>query len=130
MIVCSAVAAQVLGDGRTAHSAFQVPIPFYQESTCTALVDSPLADGLRQTNPVIVYEIVMTKRYNLEAVNPTLRDITPSNLPFSGKATLLIGDFCQNPSRCVDVEQIANSWGVFRDVKTAFILQHTSSWRK
>lgn len=40
----TAVAAQLLDDRRTSRFAFHIPIPVYEESTCTVLVGSPIAE--------------------------------------------------------------------------------------
>ncbi len=49
----SAVAASLLERGRTAHSAFKVPIPCDSESFCSISLDSKLATLIRNADLII-----------------------------------------------------------------------------
>lgn len=81
-IASSVVAALLLDDGRTTHTIFQIPIPTDQDSTCKVLMESPLADDFMQTVLIMCDEMIMSHRYNSEAVDRTLCDIIRCNLPF------------------------------------------------
>ena len=86
----SAVAASFLKRGRTAHSAFKVPITCDSDSVWSISMDSKLADL------IILDEIVMCARYCFEAVESTLREImNDSHILFRGKCILFSGDFWQ-----------------------------------
>jgi len=94
-VATSAVAAQLLDEGRTAHSTFKIPIPCLADSTCHISANSQLAAHMRAAHLIIWDEIVMCHRYCVEAVDRSLRDITGTNLPFGGKCILFSGDFRQ-----------------------------------
>lgn len=89
----STVAAQILDDGRTAHSALQIPISVTSDSTCDTEANSKLASKLQYTKLIIWDEIVMTHRHNLEAIGGMLRYLLRSSLPFAGVCFHFIGDF-------------------------------------
>lgn len=76
----SAVESQLLGDGRTAHSAHQIPIPSDRDSKSSIFADSPLAENIRNIDVLLWDEIVRTHRYNLQAIERMFRDITRSIL--------------------------------------------------
>lgn len=92
-IPSSALAAKVHDDGQTAHSTFQTPISIGKDSTCKIPVASSIADDFKRADLIICNEIFVSHRYILEAVGRALCDITRCNLPFRGKAMLLIGNF-------------------------------------
>lgn len=71
----SAVAAQLLDGGRTAHSALKIPFPVDSESAYKIDAKSQLAPDLNETHLIIWDEIVMTHLHNLEAVVPALGDL-------------------------------------------------------
>ncbi len=92
----SAVAASLLERGRTAHSAFKVPIPCDSDSVCSISMDSKLAAQIRKADLIIWDEIVMCARYCVEALERTLREImNDSHILFGGKCILFSGDFRQ-----------------------------------
>lgn len=94
-VASSAVAAQLLDDRRTAHSACKIPILVNSDCTCHIDADSQQAQELRRTKLIIWNEIFMTHRHNLDSINCTLRDILWSILPFAGIVMLCIGYFRQ-----------------------------------
>ena len=94
-VASSAVAAQLLDDGRTAHSTFKIPISIDPDSTCNITENSSIAAELREVHLIIWDEIVMCHRYCIEAVDRTLRDIMQTAFPFGGKCVLFSGDFRQ-----------------------------------
>ena len=95
-VATSAVAAALLDEDRTAHSAFKIPIPCYSDSVCHILLESALAAKIRDADLIIWYEIVIWIRYCVEAVVRTLRAIMEKPLgPFGRKSILFSGDFRQ-----------------------------------
>lgn len=94
-LVSSALASRLSFEELSAYSALRIPITVYQESMCTVPVDLPLKADLQQTYLIVWDESLMTRRYNLEAVDLPRREITRFNLPFDENTMLLIGDFCE-----------------------------------
>ena len=95
----SAVAASLLDRGRTAHSAFKIPIPYDSTSTCNITVESKLAQELRELDLIIWDEVVMCHRYCIEAVDRTVRDIMISEAPFWRRVCLIQRRFPSDSSR-------------------------------
>lgn len=93
MIFCHCYTA--LKDRRSAHSGLQIPIALDRNSACNVFSDSSLADDLRRTHFIVRDEIIMSHRYNLEAVDKMLRDIVRSHIRCGGKVLLLVGNFLQ-----------------------------------
>ena len=98
------IAANLLQLGRTFHSRFKVPLNITSESVCSINAQSTLADLIRMAKIIVWDEAPMSHKYQMEALDRSLRDITGSDLPFGGKVTVLSGDFRQ----CLAVIQHAN----------------------
>ena len=95
-VATSAVAASLLEDGQTAHSAFKIPIPCHADSVCNISLESEIAHRLRSASLIIWNEIVMCLRHCIEAVDRTLQVVMKSpNVPFVGKCVLFSRDFRQ-----------------------------------
>ena len=117
------IAANLLHLGRTLHSRFKVPLNIDKDSICNIPVQSNLAELIRMTKIIVWDEAPMGHRYQLEALDRTLRDITDIDKPFGGKILVLAGDFRQclpvipNASRAEVVEAALNRsplWSVFQ----------------
>ena len=78
--------------GRTAHSRFKIPIPVMEDSTCNVKAQSDLAKLIKKTNLIIWDEVFSCHRYNIEAVDRTLRDILQCDELFGGLVVCLAGD--------------------------------------
>ncbi|WVZ59187.1 hypothetical protein U9M48_009374 [Paspalum notatum var. saurae] len=100
-VASSGIAALLLQGGRTAHSAFNIPINITDESTCYITQGSPLADLLVNTSLILWDEAPMAHRNCFEALDMSLRDVlrfTNKNSlekPFGGMTVVLGGDFRQ-----------------------------------
>ncbi|KAL2998452.1 hypothetical protein AAZX31_09G099600 [Glycine max] len=98
-IVCtvasSGIASLLLPGGRTAHSKFAIPVPATQNSTCNIHQGSELAELLKVTKLIVWDEAPMCHRFAFEALDKSLKDIMPNNLPFGGKIVVFGGDFRQ-----------------------------------
>ena len=95
-VATPAVAASLLEDGRTPHSAFKIPIPCHADSVCNISLESEIEHRIQRASLIIWDEIVMCLRYRIEAVDPTLRVIMKSpNVPFGRKCVLFTRDFRQ-----------------------------------
>lgn len=89
------IAATLLHDGHTTHSAFKLPIPITKLSHCSIKPNSRLALQLRDAKILIIDEGPMLHRLNYECLDRSLQDICSSNEPFGGKIVLACGDFRQ-----------------------------------
>ena len=89
------IAANLLSLGRTVHSRFKVPLTIDKDSVCNIASQSLLAQLIRMTKIIVWDEAPMAHRYQMEALDRTLRDITDINRPFGGKIMVLSGDFRQ-----------------------------------
>ena len=94
-VATSAVAAQLIKGGRTAHSTFRIPVPCGPCQPCNVSVSSAEGRELRDIDLIIWDEIVMAHRHCIETVEKTLRDVMDNNMPFGGKVVLFSGDFRQ-----------------------------------
>jgi hypothetical protein len=120
------IAANLLHLGRTLHSRFKVPLNINQESVCNITANSTLAKLICETKIIVWDEAPMSHRYQLEALDRTLRDVTGVDEPFGGKIMLLSGDFRQclpvipNSSRAEVVDAALNRsylWQFFKVMK-------------
>ena len=89
------IAANLLTLGRTFHSRMKAPLTPTEESMFNITGQSTLAELIRMAKLLIIDEATMLHRYQLEAMDRTLRDIMGNDLPFGGKVLLLSGDFRQ-----------------------------------
>ena len=91
----SGVASTLLPRGRTAHSAFKIPINVKDGDSCYIDKESDRAKLLRMADVIIWDEAPMSHRHCHEALERTLRDICIPSLPWGGKIVIMGGDFRQ-----------------------------------
>jgi hypothetical protein len=92
----SGISALLIPGGRTAQSAFQIPVGNINEfSSCRIDKRSHHADVLRQARAIIWDEVSAQHHYAIEAIDRTLHDIRGCDRPFGGLTTILGGDFLQ-----------------------------------
>jgi hypothetical protein len=97
-IVCvasSALAASLLPNGKTAHSALGIPVPAFEDSYCR--LDPAQRAHLRSCDAIIWDEMSMVHHNVADCVNSSLQDIHRNALPFGGKVIVFVGDFKQLP---------------------------------
>ncbi|KAL0544142.1 hypothetical protein IC582_019254 [Cucumis melo] len=94
-IATSEVAASILLSGRTTHSRFNIPLEASETSMCNISKQSVEAKLIRKAKLIIWDEAPMTKKYIIESVDRTLRDIMDCPHPFGGKVIVFGGDFRQ-----------------------------------
>ena len=87
------IAANLLQLGRTFHSRFKVPLNINSESVYSINAQSTLAKLINMAKVIVWDEAPMSHRFQMEALDRTLRDITGLDEPFGGKVTALSGDF-------------------------------------
>ncbi|XP_026475762.1 uncharacterized protein LOC113380956 [Ctenocephalides felis] len=95
-IASSGIAATLLEGGRTAHSAFKLPLNVHAnpEAMCNIKKKSGMAKVLRKCKIIIWDECTMAHKHSLEALDRSLKDIK-NNCLFGGCLLLLSGDFRQ-----------------------------------
>ncbi|KAG5530734.1 hypothetical protein RHGRI_025635 [Rhododendron griersonianum] len=91
----SGVAASILPGGRIAHSRFKIPIEGNDSSVCNIPKQSGTAELIRRAKLIIWDEAPMAKRWAIEALDRSLKDIMSNNSLFGGKVIVFRGDFCQ-----------------------------------
>ena len=102
------IAANLLQLGRTFHSRMKAPLTPTEESTLQISAQSSLAKLVRMARLLMIDESTMLDRFQLEALDRSLRDLMAQpNQPFGGKILLLAGDFRQ----CLPVVPGANRAG-------------------
>lgn len=82
--------------GRTAHSAFGIPVKEGNfDLTCTIHPSSSRAKLICAAKFIVWEELPMTNKAAFEAVDSLFRSLTASPLPFGGKILMTVGDFRQ-----------------------------------
>ena len=89
------IAANLLHLGRTFHSRFKAPLTITSESVCNIDNQSTLAQLIRMSKIIVWDEAPMSHRFQMEALDRTLRDLMNNDSPFGGKILVLSGDFRQ-----------------------------------
>jgi hypothetical protein len=92
-VAASALAAMLLSGGSTAHSAFHLPIPCNDATTCN-LTSSDRA-YLQRVDLILYDECLMVLEDVANTLDRTLRDIMQNQSPFGGKVIVWMGDFKQ-----------------------------------
>lgn len=92
-VAASGLAAILLSEGRTAHSALKIPIPANAMSMCN--FTSAERAAIRQTSLIIYDECSMVHSDIADTVDRSLRDVMHDDRHFGGKAVLFMGDFKQ-----------------------------------
>ena len=92
-VAASGLAAILLSDGCTAHSALKIPIPAHDTSMCNL----SMADRskIKAASLIIYDECSMVHKDVADTVERTLRDVMQNDRHFGGKAMLFMGDFKQ-----------------------------------
>ena len=102
------IASNLLKLGRTFHSRLKAPLTATEETMLQVSAHSSLAKLIQMARLLLIDEATMLDRFQLEALDRTLRDLTGiANIPFGGKIVLLAGDFRQ----CLPVVPRANRAG-------------------
>ena len=88
-VASTGLAAQNLEGGRTAHSRFKIPIDIFDDSVCNIKAQSHLSKLIQAADLIIWDEIYSVHRYNIEAVERTLRDLMSSKEAWGNKVICL-----------------------------------------
>jgi PIF1-like helicase/Helitron helicase-like domain at N-terminus len=92
-VAASALAATLLPEGCTAHSAFRIPIPTTSSSYCG--VKGASREMIRQCKCICYDEVSMVGKEVAECLNRFLQDVMQNDKPFGGKVVVFLGDFKQ-----------------------------------
>lgn len=87
------IAATLMQDGTTIHSGFGLPM--LQNSTSRIMKNTIVWNKLQMASLLILDEITMLNKQDLEKIDNLLRKIMKNNLPFGGKVVVISGDFRQ-----------------------------------
>jgi ATP-dependent DNA helicase PIF1 len=94
-VASSALAASLMLEGKTAHSALRIPIPAHEDSFCSW--DAHARKELRKIQVLIWDEMSMINKNVANVVDASFRDLHCSNIPFGGITVVFVGDFQQLP---------------------------------
>ncbi|XP_055527432.1 uncharacterized protein LOC129720043 [Wyeomyia smithii] len=97
-VASSGIAATLLHGGRTAHSAFKLPLQLAHCDTvpsCNIAKGSGLSQLLQECKLIVWDECTMAQKHALEALDLTLRDLKSNDQVMGGTVVLLAGDFRQ-----------------------------------
>jgi len=96
-VAFSGIAATLLDGGKTAHSAYKLPINlnFCETPLCNISKQSDAAHVLKECKLIVWDESTMAHIGGVEALDRTLQDIRSSNHLMDGMTVLLAGDFRQ-----------------------------------
>jgi hypothetical protein len=94
-VASSGLAASLITGGKTAHSAFGIPIPTLDSSFCR--LDPVLRQHYRNVDVIIWDEMSMIHILTSDCVDRSLQDIRNCSLPFGGVIMIFVGDFKQLP---------------------------------
>jgi ATP-dependent DNA helicase PIF1 len=87
------IAANLLKLGRTYHSRMKAPLTPTEDSTLQISAQSSLAKLVRMARLLMIDEATMLDRFQLEALDRSLRDLMgKSDLVFGGKVLVLAGN--------------------------------------
>ena len=93
-VAASALAATMLPSGRTAHSAFRIPIPTNSSSFCG--LKNHERELLRRCSVIFYDEVSMVSKDVANALDRACKDVTNEHdKPFGGKVVIFLGDFKQ-----------------------------------
>ena len=95
-VASSGIASTLLEGGRTAHSAFKLPLDVsHPEPVCNITRGSAKGRMLQRCRAIIWDECTMANKKHLEALDRTLKDLRASSLLMGGVVVILAGDFRQ-----------------------------------
>ena len=95
-VASSGIAANLLYDGKTAHSRLRIPIPCFEDDMCAIKkTNCPFAQLIRSTQLLVWDEAPMQNRLVFSAVSRTFKDIMSCDKMFGGIPIVLGGDLSQ-----------------------------------
>ena len=93
-VAASGLAASVLPNGRTAHSALKIPVDIHEHSYC-AWNDETCRSQLSKVDVLFWDEISMVNSAVIDCVDRSFRRLMQNDFMFGGKVVVCLGDFRQ-----------------------------------
>jgi hypothetical protein len=94
-VASSALAASLVTNGKTAHSALSIPVPVMEDSYCRW--DPATRRHIRDVKVLIWDEMSMIHHSVADCVNHSFQDLHSNFTSFGGKVVVFVGDFKQLP---------------------------------
>lgn len=94
-VAWTGIAAKLLQNGTTAHSAFQFPVPLTENSVSSLRLNSKQARVIRDASIIIWDEVSMVTKDALSVLDRLLRELTDLDMSYGGKIIVFGGDFRQ-----------------------------------
>lgn len=93
----SGIAATLLNGGRTAHSAFKLPLDLHcsDNSTCNLSKRSGMAKVMKTCKVIVIDEVPILHKEAIGALDRTLQDFRENHQLMGGALILMAGDFRQ-----------------------------------
>ena len=95
-VASSALAASLIEGGKTAHSAFGIPVPVLDDSSFCRM-DTACRRHIRSVDVVIWDEMSRINKEVANCVDISFQDVQRNVAPFGGKIMIFVGDFKQLP---------------------------------
>ena len=125
------IAAQLLHLGRTYHSRMKAPLHPTENSTLNIKKQSQLSKLVQRAKLLLIDEATMLHRFQLEALDRTLRDLMDKpNSPFGGKIIILAGDYrqclpvCPGSNRAQIVNNCINASSLWEHFQVFYLLEN------
>ena len=93
----SGIAATLLEGGRTAHSAFKLPLDLarIQDPVCNISKGTGKAELLKRCKLIVWDEVTMSHKNAFTALDKTMKDLRENDFLFGGATVVICGDFRQ-----------------------------------
>ena len=115
------IAANLLTLGRTFHSRMKAPLSVTKDSMLQISAQGSLAKLVKMSKLLLIDETTMLDKFQLEALDRSLKDLMEENKPFGGKIIILAGDFRQ----CLPVVPNSNRAGtVSQCINQSYLWKH------
>ena len=85
----------LLEGGRTAHSRLKIPIPITKTSYCGITRKNAIGKLIKDAKVILWDEAPMAHKWQIEALDRSLKFLMDNDKPFGGKKIILLGDFRQ-----------------------------------
>ena len=129
-VASSGIAATLLEGGRTAHSAFKLPLnpETFEQPVTNIKKNSAFANVIKEATLIVWDECTMTHKNNLDILNRTLQDLKNNQELMGGVIFVMAGDFRQTlpivdrGTRANEVEACIKASKIWKKVKGNFKL--------
>ena len=130
VVASSGIAATLLEGGRTAHSAFKLPLnpETFEQPVTNIKKDSAYANVIKKATIIVWDECTMTHKVNIDILDRTLQDLKSNHELMGGVIFVMAGDFRQTlpivdrGTRANEVEACIKASKIWKKVKGKFKL--------